>query len=1511
MRAARLLHCTIVASLGAAVAGCGQGSTEGATDSATLDADVVTVDTVQADTTPPLDTTPADTGPDTRPPDPGAFGAPCSTQEDCNSGFCVQDANGKVCTRVCSDECPAGWGCNEVQLGGSDPTFICQPNFPRLCYPCTSNDDCTANGQDGSRCVQFGGAGAFCGGDCSQAGCPDGFVCFQAPDLNGTTSAQCIPQAEMCACTAPAIADQAETICSFANEHGKCTGARFCAEDGLSACTATTPAAETCNGVDDDCDGLTDEGSLDTDADHVADCVDDDDDGDGSLDGDDCAPLDPTRHPGAAEVCDGVDQDCDGTNDQGFADTDDDGIADCVDDDDDGDGRLDASDNCPLTPNADQADTDGDGLGDVCDDDIDGDGIQNPNDCGPTDPGIHPGAAEVCDGVDQDCDGVADQGFGDLDDDGAADCVDPDDDGDDVLDAVDNCPVTFNPAQADADEDAIGDACEDDLDGDRDPDATDCGPLDPDIHHGNTEICDGVDQNCNGIIDEGFPDSEGDGVANCVDPDDDNDGVADAEDDCPLVADPTQLDTDDDGLGNACDDDDDGDGALDALDCAPLDPLVHPGAVETCNDVDDNCNSVVDEAGATGCITYYLNQDGDAYGIDLASRCLCEPAAPYTATEGGDCNDVNAAVSPSATEACNGQDDNCDGVADGVDSAGCVTSYLDADHDGSGHDAACVCSGTPGYVLQGGDCDDANAGVHPGAHEACEGFVDEDCDGQTDEAAADGCAAWYVDGDEDGYGVVGLSACLCRADATHTTALAGDCDDGDGDRFPTNPETCDTKDNNCNGQVDEGVLTTFFKDVDHDGYGGVITTQACAPPTGYVADPGDCNEYNPDIHPEAPEVCNGLDDDCNGPADDGLAVVRSYRDNDGDGIAAANAAHQDKCDVPVGWAESRDVDGDGQPDWDCDDSNVTVYPSAPGICDGRDNNCDGYVDRLCFTACPGAWPFQQSYPASGSVARVDLDGDGAEEAVLSTQFGFAVVSNGGTVLYDYSAPVYNYARSAPVFADVDDYDVVGPGIQSLEILTGNGSHARIYKMDVAGSFTIAEDAATQVYDASQFMAYDVDHDGVVEFFTSSWCDPAAGTHMYRYDRANQSVVHVAAIPDPNAVCEYWGGRTLTDLDGDGTPELVFGNGYPEQSTPGLWAGQVYAYRFTDLATLATTAYCASGACFATDLDALFGGAINTIIATPDEIRVLATYFQTADPGAANASTTRTWRFDRAGAPLADPVLGNTTEVDMTDVDDDGVPETVGGAANVGLFDVDGDGFPDRVYVSGKELRVALWSPGAGAHVEQVGSRRALGSGTLSSPAIWDIDGSARLSVYAVDSAGRLYCQRLGEGTWNKGSSLPPPMPRTYRTSQQDNFEPNDGADHNADGVPDDVAWLPSALTAKGDFYSYLTSPADRDFYRVDAAWGGPICLTAPPGRRYRLLVYSLADRFTNATKLAPADGQVDGLVWQGDTAAGGTRCFSTGSVLPNRHGEYRFIVGVETVDGDASPYWPYWLYATK
>ncbi len=205
------------------------------------------------------------------------------------------------------------------------------------------------------------------------------------------------------------------TPCSAANEFGECPGTRTCQGKNGWVCDAAVPEQETCDGKDNDCDGEIDE-------DYVA----------------------------LEEVCDGKDNDCDGLTDEGFPDTDEDDVANCVDPDDDNDGMPDGSDNCPLVENPGQADLDGDGLGDLCDPDIDGDGPGNEVDCAPYDGEVFPEAEEVCNGTDDNCNTQVDEGFPDTDQDQQANCMDPDDDGDgdpDLTDCAPLDPAIFTGAQ--------------------------------------------------------------------------------------------------------------------------------------------------------------------------------------------------------------------------------------------------------------------------------------------------------------------------------------------------------------------------------------------------------------------------------------------------------------------------------------------------------------------------------------------------------------------------------------------------------------------------------------------------------------------------------------------------------------------------------------------------------------------------------------------------------------------------------------------------------------------------------------------------------------------------------------------------------------------------------------------------------------------------------------------------------------------------------------------------------
>ncbi|MFZ4578101.1 MAG: hypothetical protein ACOYOB_06835 [Myxococcota bacterium] len=193
--------------------------------------------------------------------EPGSYGAPCGTNDDCNSGFCVQDAGGKVCSRVCSGECDKGWLCTQV-ASGADTAYICLPSFARLCDPCATSTDCNPPGGGPNLCVSRGDLGSFCGVACDPEVadfCPTGFECKTPDGGSGTSAAQCVRVSGDCPCSATAVAGQLQTACSHTTSDGSCTGTRGCAGGKLSACTATEPALETCNTLDDDCDGQTDE----------------------------------------------------------------------------------------------------------------------------------------------------------------------------------------------------------------------------------------------------------------------------------------------------------------------------------------------------------------------------------------------------------------------------------------------------------------------------------------------------------------------------------------------------------------------------------------------------------------------------------------------------------------------------------------------------------------------------------------------------------------------------------------------------------------------------------------------------------------------------------------------------------------------------------------------------------------------------------------------------------------------------------------------------------------------------------------------------------------------------------------------------------------------------------------------------------------------------------------------------------------------------------------------------
>ena len=223
--------------------------------------------------------------------------------------------------------------------------------------------------------------------------------------------------------------------------------------------------------------------------------------------------------------------------------------------------------------------------------------------------------------------------------------------------------------------------------------------------------------------------------------------------------------------------------------------------------------------------------------------------------------------------------------------------YADSDSDGFGDSSSSVsaCAQPSGYISDSSDCDPSNGAIYPGADEYCNG-IDDNCDGDVDESLAVDALSWYADVDLDGYGTP-MSVFACTQPSGYVSDNI-DCDDSLTLVFPGADELCNGLDDNCDGAIDESTALDaqlWYADGDTDGYGDLNSSlYSCTQPNGHVADSTDCDDLNLNINPAALEVCDGVDNNCNGLTDaqdpnvNGLMLY--YEDLDGDGYGDSSSS---------------------------------------------------------------------------------------------------------------------------------------------------------------------------------------------------------------------------------------------------------------------------------------------------------------------------------------------------------------------------------------------------------------------------------------------------------------------------------------------------------------------------------------------------------------------------------------------------------------------------------------------
>ncbi len=444
-----------------------------------------------------------------------------------------------------------------------------------------------------------------------------------------------------------------------------------------------------------------------------------------------------------------------------------------------------------------------------------------------------------------------------------------------------------------------------------------------------------------------------------------------------------------------------------------------------------------------------------------------------------------------------------------------------------------------------------------------------------------------------------------------------DCDDHDRLAHPEGIEECDEIDNDCDGAIDELLTRAFWLDDDLDGFGTAQSELACGARPGLAEEGGDCDDSNPQVHPAAEELCNGIDDDC-----DGLKLTQStwYEDADGDGYgdlatgtvgceestglvldgtdcdddnALANPSALEQCDNAVDddcdgvIGDDSDLDGDGYVSvecpagLDCDDGSAEVHPDRIDECDnGIDDDCDGY-DWFCgfdgehdLSDADGILTAEANGVDAGRLIRTgDMNGDGSDDVLVAAMYmsgGYVVPGPiSGTGTFEARGHALTGLPDSQAGRSIGVGDVDGDGLD--DVAFGSPRDVSVGQFIVYGPITADIDLHTQAdvrLSGNQGKntghgsdLADVDGDGIADAIVGAYSENAAAGLVYVEFGPLTGDVDLLTDADVTVEGTVYGsltGRVVRagkDMDGDGVGD--FGVNSIVDDTGGPWAGGVY------------------------------------------------------------------------------------------------------------------------------------------------------------------------------------------------------------------------------------------------------------------------------------------------------------------------------------------------------------------